>query len=146
MTTTDPKLVIKLIKTLEQDICCWLEDLEQIRQQIQTIYQEGPILEAWLESNSGRIIKDVNCQENKARIDNPDPVNPSTRIHYRICSLDDDNQVHTRPCNPEQLADVSMAIARYQKLRLLLQNKEKQEQKLQQLAESLKLIHNNFRL
>lgn len=51
----------------------------------------------------------------------------------------------TRPCPSEQVAGISMAIARYQKLRQLLGRKQYLELRLNQLAETLVMLHGHIK-
>ena len=60
---------------------------------------------------------------------------------YRLCGLNEDGQLWFRHCPPEQIAVVSLAIARYQKLKLLLARKQSLETRLSQLAETLIAMH-----
>jgi hypothetical protein len=70
------------------------------------------------------------------------PANADTATSgYRLCSLDADGRLLSRPCPPEQLPVISMAIARYRKLRGLLNRKEQLEIRLRQSAEALVEVH-----
>jgi hypothetical protein len=68
----------------------------------------------------------------------------SSSTGYRLCGLDASGTVWTRPCPPDQVASVSMAIARYQKLRQLLGRKQYLETRLSQLAETLVVLHGHL--
>lgn len=61
--------------------------------------------------------------------------NPDGR--YQLCGLDSDGRLWCRPCPPDQLPTVSMAIARYRNLRVLLNRKEQLEVRLRHAAEAL---------
>lgn len=61
--------------------------------------------------------------------------NPDGR--YQLCGLDSDGRLWCRPCPPAQLPTVSMAIARYRNLRVLLNRKEQLEVRLRHAAEAL---------
>jgi hypothetical protein len=63
-----------------------------------------------------------------------------SRTDYRLCGLDADGQVWCRPCPAQQVPYVSLAIARYQKLRILLSKKQTLENRLNQLIQSLTLL------
>lgn len=56
---------------------------------------------------------------------------------YQLCGLDSDGRLWCRPCPPDQIPTVSMAIARYRKLRVLLNRKEQLEVRLRHAAEAL---------
>lgn len=64
---------------------------------------------------------------------------------YRLCGLDDSGKMWSRPCPAEQVAGISMAIARYQKLRQLLGRKQYLEFRLNQLAETLVMLHSHIK-
>jgi hypothetical protein len=57
----------------------------------------------------------------------------SSGTAYRLCGLDADGQLWSRPCPTQQVPYVSLAIARYQKLRILLSQKQTLENRLNQL-------------
>jgi hypothetical protein len=77
----------------------------------------------------------------------PDTVSPDTvsgdgrsasgAAQYRLCSLDEMGNVRSQPCAPEQMATVSTAIARYQKFKQLIDQKQRLEAKLQQAVDEL---------
>ncbi len=56
---------------------------------------------------------------------------------YRLCHLSASGQVVSQPCPSEQMGMVSMAIARYQKFRQLMEKKQAIEAKLQRLVSEL---------
>lgn len=56
---------------------------------------------------------------------------------YWLRTLDDDGTVRSQVCPPEQIAVVSVAIARYQKYKQLVAQKEAIEAKLQQAVDLL---------
>jgi hypothetical protein len=56
---------------------------------------------------------------------------------YRLCSLDSDGQLQCMPCPSEQLYTVSLAIARHQKLRQLIDHKQYLEARLKRAVETL---------
>ncbi|MCU0570517.1 MAG: hypothetical protein MUF49_28580 [Oculatellaceae cyanobacterium Prado106] len=64
----------------------------------------------------------------------------SPRADYRLCGLDADGQLWQRPCPMQQVPYVSLAIARYQKLRTLLGKKQALETRLNQLIQSLTVL------
>jgi hypothetical protein len=63
------------------------------------------------------------------------------RTGYRLCGLDADGQLWSRPCPSQQVPYVSLAIARYQKLRILLARKQTLESRLNQLIQNLTMLH-----
>ena len=64
--------------------------------------------------------------------------------HYRLCSLKEDGSVQSQACPPEQMALVSTAIARYQKFKQLLSQKQLIESNLQQVVDSLTVLRNGL--
>jgi hypothetical protein len=59
---------------------------------------------------------------------------------YRLCGLDADGRLWSRSCPTQQVPYVSLAIARYQKLRILLSQKQTLENRLNQLIQSLTVL------
>lgn len=120
---TNAALAINLLKDLQGQVEKLLANLESTLQQIQAVYDEGPIVEGWLESS-----------------------NPTDPVHamYRLCGLSNDGQIWYRHCPPEQVADVSLAIARYQRLQALLQHKHRQETLLGRLTTALVNLHSQL--
>ncbi|MEL7329692.1 MAG: hypothetical protein AAGJ69_07605 [Cyanobacteria bacterium J06559_1] len=56
---------------------------------------------------------------------------------YRLCCLSEDGSVRSQPCPPAQMASVSTAIARYQKFKQLMVQKDALERKLQLTVDEL---------
>ena len=56
---------------------------------------------------------------------------------YRLCHLSESGQVISQPCPPEQMGVVSLAIARHQKFRQLMDKKQAVEAKLQRAVDEL---------
>lgn len=55
-----------------------------------------------------------------------------------------DGQFWSRPCPPDQVPSVSVAIARYQKIKQLISRKEELETRLSQLSETLVVLHGHL--
>lgn len=152
----NPGLSLTILSEIQQITLGWQTELQKTIRQIQDIYLEGPIVDGWLESQVAdtkqkgtatlrhaevdRLMDYVEeiCsgQENRSKV--------SSRTEYRLCGLDDSGQAWSRPCPPDQVPSVSMAIARYQKLRQLLGRKQYLETRLSQLAESLVVLHGHI--
>jgi hypothetical protein len=153
----NPGLAMNLLKEIQEHVAGWEKELHTILKQIQDVYLEGPIVNGWLESNP---------KENQT-----EPVGKATLRHaevdrlmdyveeicatsakasksgstgYRLCGVDASGKVWSKPCPPDQVASVSMAIARYQKLRQLLGRKQYLETRLSQLAETLVILHSHI--
>ncbi|MDM9384895.1 hypothetical protein QUB80_30005 [Chlorogloeopsis sp. ULAP01] len=151
----NPGLAMNLLQEIQEIVTNWQAELQVIVRQIQDVYLEGPIVNGWLESETADesvgtatlrhaevdqlmdYVEEICAQQAKASCQ-------SSRAGYRLCGLDASGTVWSRPCPPEQVASVSMAIARYQKLRQLLGRKQYLETRLAQLAESLVVLHSHI--
>jgi len=155
----NPNLSMNLLKELQQRVATWQKELQQVTQQIQAVYLEGPIIDGWLESEllegGGRsTFHHVDAHQLMAYLENslnlemekvsPSQIKPGptrSRGGYRLCGLNEDGQLWFRDCPPEQVAAVSLAIARYQRLQLLTQRRQTLETQLGQMAQSLINLH-----
>ncbi|MBD2089896.1 hypothetical protein H6F67_08515 [Microcoleus sp. FACHB-1515] len=143
----NPALAANLLKTIATKVNVWQTELQQVMRQIQALYEEGPIIDGWLDAHAPSTAADPStlrhaevdrlmdyvqeiCQTPSAAID-------SSPAGYRLCGLDTDGKLWSRPCPPDQLPQVSLAIARYQKLRQLLARKQQLETQLHDLAQTL---------
>jgi hypothetical protein len=149
----NPALAMNLLKDIEEIVSRWQKELQTIVRQIQDIYMEGPIVDGWLESHAREAKEDIGT----VRTANSDRLMDyvaevleqsdekvtceSPRTGYRLCGLGADGQMWSRPCPPDQVPSVSLAIARYQKLRQLLNRKQELETRLTQLSETLIVMH-----
>jgi hypothetical protein len=152
----NPALAINILQEIQEHVAGWQTELQTILQQIQDIYLEGPIVNGWLESNPQEPEQGGTATLRHAEVDRlMDYVEEicttskkvsyqSSRTGYRLCGLDTSGKVWSRPCPPEQLPTVSMAIARHQKLRQLLGRKQHLESHLSQLAETLVVLHSHI--
>ncbi|WP_017297739.1 hypothetical protein [Nodosilinea nodulosa] len=152
----NPALAVKVLQDIQMAVETWHQDLKQTVQQIQTLYMEGPIVDGWLETidaQSGQpapldaaLLRHGDPQDLSGYVERlyqsldspPQPAAPGTdlgRPGYRLCSLDSDGRVQHFPCPPEQLSTISLAIARHQKLRQLLDHKRFLEAKLKRTVE-----------
>jgi hypothetical protein len=159
----NPNLAMSLLKDIETTIVDWQLQLEQTILQIQAVYADGPIVEGWLESQANetrpsspagvatlrhgevdRLMDYVEAICNPQQVKAPPPIAPESeetaRTDYRLCGLDADGQLWCRPCPTQQVPYVSLAIARYQKLRILLSQKQTLENRLNQLIQSLTVL------
>lgn len=151
----NPGLAMNLLKDIEETVVGWEKELHTILKQIQDVYLEGPIVNGWLESNTKEPDQGGKATLRHAEVEQlMDYVEEicaagakvsyqSSRTGYRLCGVDASGQVWTRPCPPDQVPSVSMAIARYQKLRQLLGRKQYLETRLSQLAETLVILHSH---
>ncbi|MCU0525406.1 MAG: hypothetical protein MUF72_11330 [Elainella sp. Prado103] len=154
----NPELAIGLLKEIETVVVNWQLSLEQTVLEIQALYLDGPIVDGWLESHpygSPQVMQPIGTATLRhAEIDRlmdyveeicRVPPAPETgelpRTGYRLCGLDADGQLWSRPCPAQQVPYVSLAIARYQKLRILLAKKQALENRLNQLIQNLTRLH-----
>ncbi|MBE9178349.1 hypothetical protein IQ268_07075 [Oculatella sp. LEGE 06141] len=156
----NPNLAIGLLREIEEVVVRWQTELQQVMLQIQALYLEGPIVDGWLESHRhtsspaqsaatgtlrhaeiAHLMEYVQDLCSQPQGETPAPTEEASRAGYRLCGLDTDGQLWCRPCPTEQLPYVSLAIARYQKLRQLLARRQLLETKLSQLAKTLVGIH-----
>lgn len=152
----NPGLAMNILQEIQEKVAAWQQELHNILQQIQDIYLEGPIVNGWLESNPSEpetsgtatlrhaeVDRLMNYVEEICANDGQTP-DQGYRTGYHLCGLDNSGKVWSRPCPPDQLVSVSMAIARYQKLRQLLGRKQYLETRLSQLAETLVVLHSHI--
>ncbi|HEY9619212.1 MAG TPA: hypothetical protein V6C78_02530 [Crinalium sp.] len=159
----NPALAMNLLKEMETVVGAWQIELQQILMQIQELYLEGPIVDGWLESDTREPRPRTSAERDAlatATLRHADvdrlmdyvqeicnaqqpatPGKPASRTGYRLCGLDADGQLWFRPCPPEQVPHVSLAIARYQKLRQLLVRKQDLESRLTQFSQDLIALH-----
>jgi hypothetical protein len=122
-----------------------MQEIEQVIQQIENLYQEGPIVDGWLESypcestlnNDQRFVNDVVTPLEYVKaagdLDRDKVICETPRSCYRLNGVSGTNQQWSYPCPIEQLPSVSIAIARYEKLIQLLDRKRELETQLEQL-------------
>jgi hypothetical protein len=151
----NPAFSTELLKTITDRVTAWQSELQQVLEQIQAIYVEGPIIDGWLESPLQKAADDTTrLQQVEADrlVDYVQdiyqtqdiPITPSSGQNYRLCGLDANGKLWSRPCPAEQLPHVSLAIGRYQKLRQLLGRKQYLETRLSQTANMLLVVHDQL--
>ncbi|MDJ0703670.1 MAG: hypothetical protein QNJ46_10360 [Leptolyngbyaceae cyanobacterium MO_188.B28] len=171
----NPALAMNLLQDIQQMVEQWQSELRQIVLAIQNLYMEGPLVDGWLESHtpdSSRggasqidqgmdtavlrhgdpeqlmtYVKDI-CQS--PPLDSPVSEAHRTPTHppepqYRFCSLDKEGRLNCQPCPPDQLVVLSMAIARYRKLRQFLNQKQYLEARLKHAVDTLTIARNDLR-
>lgn len=153
----NPALASNVLQEIQEIVAVWQTELHKILRQIQDLYLQGPIVNGWLESHEKEPQPEATATLRHAEVDrlmdyveeicaNQAKVSSeSSRTGYRLCGLDNSGEVWSRPCPPEQVPSVSMAIARYQQLRQLLGRKQKLENRLNQLAETLVVLHGHIK-
>ncbi|QMS91193.1 hypothetical protein HUN01_27720 [Nostoc edaphicum CCNP1411] len=152
----NPGLAMNLLQEIQETVAGWQTELQNILKQIQDIYLEGPIVNGWLESNPTEPEPAGTATLRHAEVDrlmnyveeicaSGGKVSYQSSITgYRLCGVDDTGKVWSRPCPADQVPNVSMAIARYQKLRQLLGRKQSLETRLSQLAQTLVVLHSHI--
>lgn len=112
--------------------------IDLIVRQIQDLYHSGPIVDATLEyyppsPESSDEITEV-CFERVIEVEVSNLTSQEIGIpgaSYRLCGVDASGKQWSYPCPLDQLLSVSVAIARYQKLQQLLQQKYELEKGLE---------------
>ncbi|WP_413173301.1 hypothetical protein [Anabaena azotica] len=152
----NPAFAMNLLQDIQETVGGWQAELQVIIQQIQDIYLEGPVINGWLESNPQESEPGGTATLRHAEVERlmdyveeicepGDKVSyHSSRTDYRLCGIDAAGKVWSRQCPVEQVPNVSMAIARYQKLRQLFGRKQYLETRLSQLAETLVALHSHI--
>lgn len=153
----NPALALKVLHDIHGAVEGWHSDLRQTVQMIQDLYMEGPIVDGWLEAIDGSartpsedaaaLLRHADPQALSGYVDRlcealeqepqAQPESPATDSGYRLCSLNADGQLQCMPCPPEQVSTLSLAIARHQKLRHLVDQKRYLEAKLKRAVEVL---------
>lgn len=148
---TNPALTVGLLREIEVVVVKWQQELRQVSKQIHDLYQEGPIVDGWLESiphpnateehtplSHLEITRLLDSVQELLNASQPTLIaHESPRAGYRLCRLDPNGQVQCRSCAQEQVPELSLAIARYQKLRQLLARQQHLETRLNQLTQAL---------
>lgn len=143
----NPPLETNPAPAVPTDVKSYTVKLEQVVQQIQDLYQEGPIVDGWLESHlpaqeptagmlrHGAVEELMDYVEEVCSFEHRKVICESPRASYRLCGMEASGRKWSHPCPPEQVPSVSLAIARYQKLQQLLQQKRHLESKLAKNAQ-----------
>jgi len=112
--------------------------IEQVLQQIQALYHEGPIVDGWIDSSLTLLEPDDMVEE--IVFERPDLSTaafsaPATSLtSYRVCGIDASGEQWSYSCPVDQLLELSVAIARYHKLQELLAQKRQLESQLKSSA------------
>jgi hypothetical protein len=112
--------------------------IEQVLQQIQALYHEGPIVDGWIDSSPTLLEPDDKVEE--IVFERPDlstaafSAPASSLTSYRVCGIDASGEQWSYPCPVDQLLELSVAIARYHKLQELLAQKQQLESQLKSSA------------
>lgn len=152
--SANPGFATNILVEIHEKVVSWQLELQTIIQQIQDIYLEGPIINGWLECNIQEPESPATAKFRHADVEqlmdyveeicangNNENYQSFLRTDYHLCGVDTSGQVWSRPCPVEQVPSVSIAIARYHRLRQLLTKKQSLDDKLSHLAETLLLLH-----
>ncbi|MBE9076055.1 hypothetical protein IQ241_01890 [Romeria aff. gracilis LEGE 07310] len=161
----NPALAIGLLGDIQAVILTWQDELRQVVSGIHALYDEGPIVDGWLETcRAGKPLPGPGSSPNADLLRHGDtadlmdyvetleanPAGPpatanSTDVaQYRFCCLDEEGKIQSQLCPPAQLTTVSTAIARHQKLRQLLSQKQYLEAKLKRAVTGLTTVRDEL--
>lgn len=154
----NPALALNLLNDIQSQILLWQDQLRQLVKALHTLYAQGPMVEGWLEStaetastaqtpettllrhgDTNTLLQYIELLDSHSKQQNIQKNREprSSNTEYRLCKLDENGQVRSQPCPPEQTGTVSIAIARYQKFKQLLDQKEAVDAKLKQAVDLL---------
>ena len=126
---SNPHYVLDVLDKLKDHSLVLVQQLQETQKKIQNLYLEGPLLDGWLQSASGQ-------KESTDKV-----LTPAEMVGgYSLCGLDEFGKLWSKPCPVEEIPAVSLAIARYHRLKKLLATKQEIEQKLKDLTETLETI------
>jgi hypothetical protein len=140
--TVNPDIAINLLQESLKLTTGWRSELQTVVEEIQSVYRSGPIIDGWLECSTQKVDTtthllrhaEVNQLMDYVETLCNDPSN--THAEYQLCGLNDDGQVWSSPVPLAQVASISMAIVRHQKLQTLLVQKQSLERRLISAAEA----------
>jgi hypothetical protein len=107
--------------------------LEQVVQKIEALYYAGPIVDGWIDyypaaPELGDEVEEIIFEHPDLSTAASSEPNASLSLtSYRVCGIDESGQQWSYPCPIDQLVELSMAIARYHKLKELLAQKRQLE-------------------
>jgi hypothetical protein len=151
----NPEFTLDLLQEIQQMVINWQQELQTLHQQIEEIYRQGPMINGWLESQSRESserpvtsLRHADIEELITYIEKlseeEDSESNLTPVTYKLCGLDEQGKLWSKPCPAEQIPSVSIAISRYQKVKQLLKRKQIIEQKIIQLGENLIVCRTNL--
>ena len=127
---SNPHYVLDILDNLREHSLNLLQQLKDVQHKIQNLYLEGPLLDGWLQSAS------TGHKEAADKV-----LTPAEMVGgYSLCGLDEFGKLWSKPCPVEEVPAVSLAIARYHRLKKLMATKQEIEQKLKDLTETLEAI------
>ena len=127
---SNPHYVLDVLDNLRTYSLQLVEQLQNTQRKIQDLYLEGPLLDGWLQSAT------TGQKESTDKVLTPAEMTGG----YCLCGLDEFGKLWSKPCPVEEIPSVSLAIARYHRLKKLLATKHEIEEKLKNLTETLEGI------
>jgi hypothetical protein len=149
----NPILAAHMLQEMYKMVMEWQQELQEIETKSFNVTVSGPVLAAWLESRTFKrgstgeaiptpyvTVDAISILEGYANdLKDVDP-----QAGYRLCGLDEDGKLWTRPCPMTEISIVSRSIARYQQLKDLTDRKQQLEQYIRQVLEDL--VHLRLKL
>ncbi|OKH13791.1 hypothetical protein [[Limnothrix rosea] IAM M-220] len=127
---SNPHYVLDVLDRLREHSLGLVQQLQDTQRKIQDVYLEGPLLDGWLQSAT------TGQKEATDKVLTPAEMSGG----YALCGLDEFGKLWSKPCPVEEIPAVSLAIARYHRLKKLLAIKQEIEQKLKDLTDTLEDI------
>lgn len=124
---SNPHYVLDVLDNLRSHSLQLVSQLQDTQRKIQDLYLEGPLLDGWLQSAA------TGQKEATDKVLTPAEMTGG----YCLCGLDEFGKLWSKPCPMEEIPAVSLAIARYHRLKKLLATKHEIEGKLKNLTEVL---------
>ncbi len=140
---SNPDIALNLLQDTLKTVEAWRQELTQVICQIQDLYREGPIVDGWLECSTQKVNDTTQVLRHAEVNQLMDYVgqlcNDPSKTHpeYRLCGLNAEGKTWSSPCPPEQIASLSLAISRHQKLKPLLLRRSVLEKQLAHVAEEV---------
>ncbi len=141
----NPMLAAHMLQEMYRMVTQWQQELQEIERHSLEITASGPVLAAWLETRTfklgttGESIPTPYIPINPIGLMTIDPL-----ADYRLCGLDEDGKLWTRPCSSAEILSVRSAVARYQQLKDLTDRQHKIELHIRQILEDL--VHLRLKL
>jgi hypothetical protein len=160
----NPAIALTVLQDLQSGVMRYQSELRQLVQAMQALYTQGPVVNGWLDSSPPHkqananpstpnaalfrhadiddlisYVQSLDTEETAPQATAASDTVPAdkTIAQYWLCMLDQSGNVQACPCPTAQVATVSMAIARYQKLKQLTERKQWLERQLQTLVDAL---------
>jgi hypothetical protein len=141
----NPILAAHMLQEMYKMVMEWQQELQEIEAKSFNVTVSGPVLAAWLESRTfNRGSTGAEIPTPYVTVDPSDLTAVDPQAGYRLCGLDEDGKLWTRPCPMTEILIVSRSIARYQQLKDLTDRKQQLEQYIRQVLEDL--VHLRLKL